>query len=67
MKPETISQARNPLLAKALPALQRAARRARLIASQTGTKFNCTGKRGNKTEKDKNRGYARYTGVECTS
>ena len=37
MKPETISQARNPLLAKALPALQRAARRARLIASQTGT------------------------------
>ncbi len=37
MKPETISQAQTPLLAKALPALQRAARRARLIASQTGT------------------------------
>ncbi len=37
MEPETISQARNPLLAKALPALKRAALQARLIAAQTGT------------------------------
>ncbi len=37
MEPETIFQARNPLLAKALPALKRAAIQARLIAAQTGT------------------------------
>ncbi len=37
MEPETISQARNPLLAKALPALKRAALQARLVAAQTGT------------------------------
>ena len=38
MNKKSIKQAKNPLLFKALPALERAAKRARRIASQTGTK-----------------------------
>lgn len=48
MNKKDITQAKNPVLAGSLPALQRSAARAKQIAAQTGTKLivNAAGQAG---------------------